>query len=77
MTARGVLFRRGGWGRFLYRNPGALTLPLALGPRATPDLAQSLGASERRLRDVLKRRAKPRGDLRNRIIAAAKAKVIR
>jgi len=30
MAARGVCFRWRGWGRFLYRNPGAFTLPLAI-----------------------------------------------
>jgi hypothetical protein len=43
-----------------------------LGDRATHELAAALFVSERRLRDVLKNRAVPRKDFRNRIIDLAK-----
>jgi len=43
-----------------------------LGDKATSQLASSLQVSERRLRDVLKRRAVPREDFRDRLIDLAK-----
>jgi hypothetical protein len=41
MAARGVYFRRRGWGRFLYRKPGAFTLPLAYGVDVSTDYGNS------------------------------------